>query len=548
MATPTPGSVFGQYRIIDSLGRGGMASVFRAHEAALDRFVALKVLPAEFLHEESFAARFEREAKVVAKLEHPNIIPIFAFGIEQGIPWMSMRLISGGSLSGPLKAGQITRERAVQIIRAVADGLTYAHAHGVVHRDIKPQNILVDEHGGVYLADFGIARMVEGGASITRTGLVSGTPQYMAPEQATGQPVDHRVDIYALGIVAYELFTGAAPFTADTPVAVLLKQVSAPIPIPSSEHVPEALLGPLMKCLAKVPGDRWQTAAEFAQAIERGMALVTTTVGSVPPSLPTTVGGMAPTAPSPIRRPPPLPAGAKSSGQGLLIALVVFGLLLLVGGVAIGGYLILRPAGQSEDRASPVPALSPIPSTDQTPVTWPTPGTVTATDGGALPAPSPTASVAPLPSPSKTASAHITSPSPLVPETSVSTAPATPTPGAATPSATTLPKGAHTFRLNEKTVMGLSDGPVSLLTAQFKSGKLDEVETLLEFQCAKGHDQSVTYSVALLDASGASLATLKGKKTIEEKDKATFKHKQPLPPGTLDNIRAFTVTFTSASD
>jgi serine/threonine protein kinase len=547
MATPTPGSVFGQYRIIDSLGRGGMASVFRAHEAALDRFVALKVLPAEFLHEESFAARFEREAKVVAKLEHPNIIPIFAFGIEQGIPWMSMRLISGGSLSGPLKAGLITRERAVQIIRAVADGLTYAHAHGVVHRDIKPQNILVDEHGGVYLADFGIARMVEGGAAITRTGLVSGTPQYMAPEQATGQPVDHRVDIYALGIVAYELFTGAAPFTADTPVAVLLKQVSAPIPIPSSEHVPEALLGPLMKCLAKTPADRWQTAAEFATAIEQAMAMVTTKVGSVPPSLPTTVGGMAPTAPSPVRRPPPLPA-KKSSGQGLLIALVVFGLLLLAGGVAIGGYLILRPAGQTDEIPSPAPALSPLPTADQTPVTWPTPGTVTATDSGALPAPSPTASGAPLPSPAKTASTHPTSPAPVVPQTSVSVAPTTP-PSAPVPStAPTLPKGAHAFRLNEKAAMGITEGLVTLLTAQFKSGKLDEVEAQLEFQCAKGHDQSVTYSVALLDASGASLATLKDKKTIEEKDKATFKHKQPLPPGTLDNVRAFTVTFTSASD
>src|SRR5439155_4320281 len=202
------GATFGAYRIIEPLGRGGMASVYKVYEAALDRYVALKVLPGEFLHDETFAERFKREAKVVARLEHPNIIPIHAFGIESGIPWMAMRLISGGALSSLLRGGRLTHERIITILRGAADALDYAHGKGVVHRDVKPQNILLDEAERVYLADFGIAKMVEGSGALTQTGMITGTPQYMAPEQATAQSVDQRVDTYALGVVAYEMLTG----------------------------------------------------------------------------------------------------------------------------------------------------------------------------------------------------------------------------------------------------------------------------------------------------------------------------------------------------
>ena len=197
------GTQVGPYRIKGPLGRGGMAAVYTAYEASLDRDVALKVLPAEFLHDPSFAERFNREARVIARLEHPNIIPIYAFGIDEArrLPWMAMRLVPGGALASLLKRGRLATERVLAILRGVADALDYAHEHGVVHRDVKPQNILLDQAERVYLADFGIAKMLEAGGGLTQTGMIAGTPQYMAPEQATATQVDRRADIYAVGIV-----------------------------------------------------------------------------------------------------------------------------------------------------------------------------------------------------------------------------------------------------------------------------------------------------------------------------------------------------------
>jgi plastocyanin len=251
-----------------------MAAVYKAYEAALDRHIALKVLPTEFLHDGTFAERFRREARVVARLEHPNIVPIYAYGIDQGTPWMAMRLVSGGALSGLLAQGRLASHHGLGILKGVAAALDDAHGRGVLHRDVKPQNILLDATGHVYLADFGIARMVEGSSVLTRTGLITGTPQYMAPEQAqgTGQ-LDRRCDIYALGIVAYEMLVGRVPFTADTPVAVLMKHILEPIPLPPPSEIREPVARALLKCLAKKPEDRWPTATSFVQALERGMGL-----------------------------------------------------------------------------------------------------------------------------------------------------------------------------------------------------------------------------------------------------------------------------------
>ena len=335
------GETFGAYRIIEPLGRGGMASVYKAYEAALDRYVALKVLPGEFLHDETFAERFRREAKVVARLEHPNIIPIHAFGIEGGIPWMAMRLISGGALASLLRGGGLPPERIITILRGAADALDYAHGKGVVHRDVKPQNILLDEAERVYLADFGIAKMVEGSGALTQTGMITGTPQYMAPEQATGQPVDQRVDIYALGVVAYEMLTGRVPFAADTPVAVLMKHVTEPMPIPPASTVPEPLVRALLKGMAKKPDERWSSAGAFVRALEQGLAEVPT--ASLPVAATATVPARA-VRPAPTM-PPPGPSTRRTAApvrSGVGVGLVLGILAAIVGVSAIGFFATSR--------------------------------------------------------------------------------------------------------------------------------------------------------------------------------------------------------------
>lgn len=262
-----PGSNFGPYRVLEPLGRGGMAAVYRAYEPSLDRYIALKVLPAEAVAEPAFTARFRREAKVIAGLEHRHIVPIYAYGIDEGVPWMAMRLVPGGTVAGELRKGPIALPRTSQILTEVASALDFAHHRRVLHRDVKPQNILLDEQGHAYLADFGVARMMEGTSAVTRSGVVTGTPLYMSPEQARGDPVDHRTDIYALGIVSYEMVTGTVPFTADTPVAVLMKHILEPLPLPPPTQMPEPVLRAVLKCVAKDRNDRWQSADRFAHAM-----------------------------------------------------------------------------------------------------------------------------------------------------------------------------------------------------------------------------------------------------------------------------------------
>ncbi|MEO8361776.1 MAG: protein kinase [Vicinamibacteria bacterium] len=268
--SPQVGTAFASYRIDEQLGEGGMATVYKAWEPGLDRYVALKILSSEFARDKMFGKRFDREAKMVAKLEHPNIIPIFAYGIEDGVPWMAMRSVAGGNLASLAGGHPMPLRRAIEIVESVADALDYAHQRGVIHRDVKPQNILLDEAGRVYLVDFGIARMTEGAQRLTQAGLVAGTPQYMAPEQASGGELDEKVDIYALGVVAYELLTGATPFRAENPMDVLLKHISDPVPVPARGSVPDGVIEPLLKCLAKRPEDRWPTAAAFAAALLEG--------------------------------------------------------------------------------------------------------------------------------------------------------------------------------------------------------------------------------------------------------------------------------------
>jgi tRNA A-37 threonylcarbamoyl transferase component Bud32 len=391
-----PGSSAGPYRIVEPLGRGGMASVYKAYEPALDRYVALKVLPREFLHDPDFAKRFEREAKAIARLEHPNIVPIYNYAIDEaeGIPWMAMRLVAGGSLSQLLKSElrPLRLARAVEILGGVAEALDFAHGKGIVHRDVKPQNVLLDEDGRVYLADFGIAKILESSGGLTATGMITGTPQYMAPEQAMARKVGPAADVYALGIVAYEMLAGQVPFSADTPVAVLMKHVQEPLPLPPPGKVPEPILRAILKCTAKTPEDRWPSAGAFVGALQAGLEALTLpaladapTVAVPPPAAPTVVSRPTVVPAPPATSPPAVRATPGRRGGPATVTLVAAALALVLAVATAVGVAVLRRRGNE------VPPLSPSP----TAAAKATPPAERAFVPVAAPSPAPSAVVAP---------------------------------------------------------------------------------------------------------------------------------------------------------
>ena len=268
------GQTLGAYRLVERLGQGGMASVYKGFEPALNRYVAIKVLPQYFASDPNFTARFHREAKAVAQLAHPNIVPIYSFGEDNGITYIAMQLVHGGSLKYG-SGDRIEFREALQLLIPIARALGYAHQHGVIHRDVKPSNVLISEDGWPMLADFGLAKMVEGSSEkLTGTGVGMGTPMYMSPEQGQGVDVDHRSDIYSLGIMLYELVTGDVPFRADTPMAIVIKHMTAPMPMPRNLNpdIPEAVEAIILKAAAKEKADRFQTAEEMVEAMERVLA------------------------------------------------------------------------------------------------------------------------------------------------------------------------------------------------------------------------------------------------------------------------------------
>ncbi|MFN8532124.1 MAG: serine/threonine-protein kinase [Dehalococcoidia bacterium] len=264
-----PGTTLGEFRIDAKIGEGGMAAVYRATQPSLHRTVAIKVLDTSLLADPTFVARFQREADTVAKLMHPNIVPVYAFG-EAGVTlYLAMGFVPGGSLAERM-ARPLDLQTVGRIVRQVAEALDYAHKQGVVHRDIKPANILLGEGDWALLSDFGIARMLEGRMRLTQPGVGLGTPEYMSPEQGLSDDIDGRSDIYSLGIVLYELITGEVPFDADTPFGILYKQVHEPLPLPSKikPEISSALENVIIRATAKRPEDRYQTAEQFKTALE----------------------------------------------------------------------------------------------------------------------------------------------------------------------------------------------------------------------------------------------------------------------------------------
>jgi hypothetical protein len=263
------GKQLGPYRVVAPLGAGGMASVYKAYQPGVDRYVALKILPQHLASDPQFVARFQSEATIIANLQHPHILPVFDFGAAEGYTYLVMPLIAGGTLAQSLQGQPLPFDQIRRIIAQVGDALDYAHSRGIVHRDVKPSNVLLDPRGNCLLSDFGIAKIVAGAVPLTITGSILGTPAYMSPEQSLGAKIDTRSDIYALGVVLYELATGRVPFTAETPMGVVFKQIYAPLPPPRTLNpaLPERLEGTVLKALAKEPSDRFQTAAELVRTV-----------------------------------------------------------------------------------------------------------------------------------------------------------------------------------------------------------------------------------------------------------------------------------------
>ncbi|MFQ5942323.1 MAG: bifunctional serine/threonine-protein kinase/formylglycine-generating enzyme family protein [Anaerolineales bacterium] len=279
------GKQLGRYRVVGPLGEGGMAAVYRAYEPGLDRDVALKVLPRHFASDPQFIGRFEQEARVIAKLQHVHILPVYDFGQEDDYTFIVMPFIQTGTLADQLDDHPRPLPEILRIISQVGDALGYAHDRGIVHRDIKPTNILIDDRGNCLLTDFGIAKMVEATVQFTQSGAILGTPAYMSPEQILGQTLDGRSDLYSLGIVLFEMATGRKPYRAETPPAIFVKHLHDPLPMPRSLNadLPEAVERVILKVLTKEPADRFANASDMVRALQE--AVTDTSLRAVEPAV-----------------------------------------------------------------------------------------------------------------------------------------------------------------------------------------------------------------------------------------------------------------------
>ena len=434
MVSIPPGSSLGRYQILEQIGQGGMATVFRAHDPELNRTVAIKVLPSCKSEDTTFVRRFRTEAQAIARLNHPNIVQVYDFGQDKGFSYIVMEHVTGGTLSD-LLTEKVPLEEAVALIGPVAEALEYAHRQGIVHRDIKPSNVLIDDEGKPKLSDFGLARLMEGGANLTGGDAVLGTPEYMAPEQALGRKADQRSDLYALGVLIYQMLLGQTPFHADTPPETLMAHVHQPVPPPSTvdPDVDPRIEANLIKALAKDPDDRHESPTALIEALRlvsagEGVAL--------------------PYAGDPTLEQPRLPETRMSvlrrSFQTWPLAAAVVALVAVAVGV---GAVVLATSGGDDgseppsvavlpptetptpgaEPEAPRPAISVVEATSSTPGSLtPTPSSTTSPTPGATPTQSPTPSPSPSPTPMAVPTA---TPTPLRESPREPTAPdATPTP------------------------------------------------------------------------------------------------------------------------
>ena len=336
----------GRYVVRELLGAGGMAAVFLADETGLDRPVAIKVLPPELSRDEGLVARFQREAKTAAKLDHPHIIPIHRVESEAGLHYFVMKYVPGRSLDDLLEAERPGVETATRILREAASALGHAHARGVVHRDVKPANIMLDADDRVVLTDFGISKAGES-THLTQTGTIVGTPHYMAPEQALGGEIDGRADQYALGIVAYQMLTGQCPFVGESAHTIIYRHIHD-VPPPLAERrpdVPAHLADAVAVALAKVPAHRFATMEEFARALA-GDRTVLAERPSVSRPRPSATGRPTPSRVATVAL--PAPDAAKGRRRRIALAATVAGTIV----AAAGAWAVTTPRG------APAPTLA----------------------------------------------------------------------------------------------------------------------------------------------------------------------------------------------
>jgi serine/threonine protein kinase len=341
------GKTLGSYQIIEQIGMGGMATVYKAYQASMDRYVAIKVLPRQLAEDPQFIGRFHQEAQTIAKLENKHILRVYDYGEQEGQTYLVMRYVGSGTLKDLTERGPLPLLTAVEYFSQLADALQYAHDHGVIHRDVKTSNVLLGDSDDSYLTDFGIAKLAESAAHFTGTGSIIGTPAYMSPEQGHGFTVDARSDIYSLGVVLYEMLTGVVPFEAETPIAVVLKHVNEPLPSPRRVNamIPESVEKVVFRALAKNPDERYQSAREFGEAL-RAATVGFTEKDTMPLPAPTPAPARVEAAYPPTKEtlaPPtqrsaptrPMPAERERSRVPLIAGAAVVGVVALVIVVAL---------------------------------------------------------------------------------------------------------------------------------------------------------------------------------------------------------------------
>ena len=369
--------VQGKYKVERMVGRGGMGAVFLAHDLTLEREVAIKVLPPDISMDEQIVKRFQQEAKTAAKLDHPNIIPIYRVESDGGLNYFVMKYVEGTSLEDVLDQKQtLTFDYIQRVLWEAACALGHAHQRGVVHRDVKPANIMFDHDGRVMLTDFGISKALQAASGFTGTGMIIGTPHYIAPEQAKGGTVDGRADEYSLGVVAYRMITGELPYTGDSVHTILYKHIFEEIPRVSGKRVgtPEYLTNAVSRALSKEPDQRFSTMEEFATAVWPEQPVTAPRPGThkgqrrpmppPPPSGPRPARTAAADAPTEVTDAPttPIPragmkipvAQRKRSGVGMVVG------ALVVVAIGISGYLALARKSARPTVTAPPPAATAV--------------------------------------------------------------------------------------------------------------------------------------------------------------------------------------------